>query len=224
MLRNVRTLALFVLCLSVLAALPGGPPAVADPGAVEAKLQTRMLGNADAPVTVEEYSSLTCPHCATFKRQVLPQLKADYIDTGKVKMTYHDFPLDALALAAAMITRCVPEDQYWSFLDRLFVEQDSWMTAEKPAAMLSDMAAEAGLSNDGFNACFANAPLMAGLRDKAREAAAAREIRSTPTFFINGERISGARPYEDFQEVIERKLAETEAEARAATRPASAGE
>jgi len=214
--RLVRSFALALLLLAGTGMAPGGDPqARADSGAAEALLRTRVLGSEDAPVTLEEYSSLTCPHCATFHRAILPQIKANYIDSGKVRMVYYDFPLDPLALAAAMLTRCVADDQYWPFLDRLFLDQATWARAENPGEALAKLAGEAGLDAAGFNACFGNAPLMTGIRDALEQSQQRHDIRSTPTFVINGEKVSGARPYPEFQAIIDRQLAAAAAPAAA---------
>lgn len=193
-----------------------------EPTDVDAMLAERTLGNPDAPVTLVEYSSLTCPHCASFHRATLPQIKQRYVDTDQVRIVYHDFPLDPFALAGAMIARCVSSEDgpYFDFLETLFAEQDEWARAEQPRDALQALAADAGLDEPAFNACLANGPLLAGIRSRTLEAAESLNIQSTPTFFVNGERVSGARPFSDFQTIIERKLKEAE-QASAVDAPAT---
>lgn len=198
---------------------PVGAQSAAEPGEDRLKdlLEPRALGNDDAPVTIVEYSSLTCPHCATFHRDTLPQLKAGYIDTGKVRLVFNDFPLDVLALGASMIARCVERDRYFEVLDRLFREQSQWARSEDPRAALAAIAKSEGLSEAAFNACLGNGKLMTGLRTQADEAAKEHAIRSTPTFLVNGDRVEGTVPYDRFKDIIDRKLGE---DARETTAPA----
>ena len=113
----------------------------------------RVLGKADAPITIIEYASLTCPHCADFDKEVLPELKTKYIETGKAKLVYRDFPLDQWAMRAAMLARCAPADKYFSFIDVLFQNQITWATAKDPMAALEKIGKLGGVSSEQFNAC-----------------------------------------------------------------------
>ena len=101
---------------------------------LEGMLKERVLGNPDATVELIEYSSLTCPHCASFHKETLGQVKKEFIDTGKVKLVYRDFPLDGLALRGAMLARCAPEGRYFAYLETLFHNQDAWTRAAGWAA------------------------------------------------------------------------------------------
>src|SRR5689334_23792973 len=109
--------------------------------------QDHVLGKADAPVTIIEYASLTCPHCAAFDRETLPKLKEKWIDTGKAKLVYRNFPFDKPALQAAMIAACAPSDRYFNFIDVLFQQQQQWATAQDPVAALTRIAKLGGLSD-----------------------------------------------------------------------------
>ncbi len=185
-------------------ALPGhGEPQPLD---VDRMLADRSLGAEDAPVTIIEYSSLTCGHCANFHHLTLPRIKEQYIETGKVRLIFRDFPLDTAALAASMLTRCVPEEDYFPFLETLFREQDSWMTAENIRGALVGLANDAGLSDADVAACLTNGQLLSGVRERAIAARDEFNINSTPSFLIEGELVSGALPFEHFQEIIERAL------------------
>lgn len=109
----------------------------ADVALAKVTADDKVLGDRDAPVTMIEYSSLTCPHCAHFHTDVLPRIKKEYIDTGKVKLVLRDFPLNQPALIAAQIAHCVPEDRYFGFVSVLFETQAAWAISEDPAAALS---------------------------------------------------------------------------------------
>lgn len=170
-------------------------------------LAERSLGAADAPVTIVEYSSLTCPHCATFHRETLPKIKKDYIDTGKARYVYSDFPLGRLALGASMIARCVEPQRYFGFLEMLFRGQQSWATSPEPLKELERMARFGGLSERDFVACLDNRTLLQGLQERARMAQERHDINSTPTFVIGESTVVGAQDYEKFKDVIDEALA-----------------
>ena len=181
------------------------PPA-GDQGPLGILLAERVMGSADAPVTMEEFSSLTCPHCANFHRDTLPKIKTAYIDTGKVKLIYRDFPLGALAMAAAMLARCGTPERYFGFLEVLFRGQQSWATSKDPRKELERVARFAGIGKAEFDACLDNEALLKGIQERAAEAQSRFGIESTPTFIINGTKLGGALPFEDFQTVIEKAL------------------
>lgn len=182
------------------------PPPAAGTSAVD-PLAERALGRADAPVTIVEHSSLTCPHCADFHAETLPKIKEAYIDTGKVRLVFSDFPLNRLALGAAMVARCVDEDRYFGMLDTLFRSQRSWAASEQPLAELERLARFAGLTGDEFTACLDNRTLLQGIQERARAAQQAYGINSTPTFIVNGRKVVGALPYDEFEAAIEAALA-----------------
>ena len=197
--RLIQALAICVITGSAAAATEVDP--------LEPLLAERSLGAPDAPVTLVEFSSLTCPHCASFHRETLPLIKEAYVATGKVRLVYHDFPLDTLALGAAMVARCVENERYFEVLEALFRSQATWARSEKPLKDLESVAVGAGLTEADFRACLNNGKLMIGIRKQAEEASQAREIHSTPTFFVNDERVTGAADFTTFRAVIERRLA-----------------
>jgi protein-disulfide isomerase len=172
----------------------------------QAMLTDRSLGNASAKVAIVEYSSLTCPHCADFHRDVLPQIKQEYIDKGLVRYVARDFPLDRVAMAAAMTARCVPPDRYFGFLDMLFRDQQAWARSANPLDDLRVRAQLAGLTSAEFDACLANQDLLKGIQTAAAEAQKRDGIESTPTFFIDGKKISGAASYDRFKSVIDEAI------------------
>jgi protein-disulfide isomerase len=187
------------------------PTAVADPAGggelMEAgPLGEKALGDPDAPVVIIEYASMTCPHCAAFHRETFPELRSEYIETGKVYHIFREFPLDPLATAAFMLGRCLEDDRYFAFISALFTRQDTWSRAQNPEEALFQMARQAGFSRDSFNACLTNQQILDGVNWVKDRAAERFDVRSTPTFFINGEMVRGAVPFSQFQEIIEGQL------------------
>ncbi len=190
-----------ILCLLLLPRI--GSAETAD---VDDMLADRILGDAAAPVTIIDYSSMTCPHCATFHNETLPRITEEYIDTGKVRLVFRDFPFGLLAKAAAMVSRCVDKDSYYGFLTVLFRSQHQWSQSKEPAVELERMARFAGLSKSDFEACLNNQALIKGIEENAAKAHEEHGIDSTPTFFINGKKISGAAPFDDFKTEIDEAL------------------
>ena len=172
----------------------------------QAMLSERSLGSPSAKVAIIEYSSLTCPHCADFHRDVLPHIKQEYIDKGLVRYVPRDFPLDGRALAAAMIARCVPPERYFAFLDMLFRDQQTWARSANPLEDLKVRAQLTGLSPAEVDACLADQNLLKGIQAGAGEARQRENIESTPTFFINGKKFSGAASYDKFKSAIDEAI------------------
>lgn len=175
-----------------------------DAGALETAnpLGEISMGQADAPVTIVEYSSLTCPHCGAFHRENLPQLKKQYIDTGKVRILFRPFPFDPYATAGAMLAQCVAPATRVGFLDILFKRQQQWIQNEDPMQVLQGLARQAGLSEADFVVCLKDQAMLDGIRYMQKAAAEELGVRSTPTFFINGEKLQGNQPLEEFEKVI----------------------
>lgn len=165
----------------------------------------RVLGKADAPITIFEYFSLTCPHCAEFEQDDYPKLKTQWIDTGKAKIVYRDYPLDRNALKAAMVARCAPPDHYAAFVQVLFQTQMDWGMNADPTQALKRIALLGGISENKFNQCINDDALSKKI--VAEEYAAQKDygVDSTPTFFINGKKVVGALPYDDFVKELEGK-------------------
>lgn len=162
----------------------------------------RILGNPDAPVTIVEYASLTCPHCAHFENDVLPELKKKWIDTGKVKLVLRDYPLDEPALRAAMIARCAPPDRFYAYVDTFFAAQDKWMMARDYREALARLVKLGGMSKDEFDNCLKNTKLEDRIVEGRLIASKELDVNSTPTFFINGAKFAGAPTVEDFDKVL----------------------
>lgn len=166
----------------------------------------RILGNPDAPVTMIEYSSMTCPHCASFHRDALPLIKKNYIDTGKLKLEMRDFPLNDGAVLGSLLARCAPEDRYFALVDLLFAQQQAWARSEGMIGELARIGGFAGMSQDDLQACFENEELFQAIREQREVWASTHEITSTPTFYINGVQVRGSQSYEEFERVIEEAL------------------
>jgi protein-disulfide isomerase len=181
--------------------------ASAAPPNVEEALADRVLGDPDAPVTIIEYSSLTCPHCRHFHLEILPEIKKNYIDTGKVKLIYRDFPFDQLGLLATVMTRCAPAERYFGFLDVLFQQQGSWSRSKDPMGDLSRIGKLGGLNPSDFEACLKNQALVDGLVQKRLDGQKKFDVNATPTFIIDGDhKIVGSQPYEDFDKILSKRV------------------
>jgi len=168
-------------------------------------LPDMVMGADNAPVTVIEYASMTCPHCAHFQETTFPELKKQYIDTGKVRYIFREFPLDNLAAAAFMLARCAGKDdksKYFAMIDTMFKQQRQW-AVEKPIPPMLAIAKQAGFTEESFNACLANQPILDGIEKIRTRAIKQFKVESTPTFFINGTKVPGAISIEEMAKVID---------------------
>lgn len=162
----------------------------------------RVLGKSDAPITIIEYSSLTCPHCAAFHADALPQIKTNWIEEGKAKLIYRHFPLDALALRAAAVANCIEGDRFFAFLDVLYRNQQRWTRNEDPLAAIGKLAALAGLGEERFQACVGNEEEMNRILKAAQKGREEFGIEATPTIIVNGKKMQGAQRYEAFEKMF----------------------
>lgn len=171
---------------------------------VASVMQDRVLGDANAPVTVIEYASMTCGHCATFHNDYLPEVKSQLIETGQVKFIFREFPLDAVALRASMMARCAPEDKFFGLLEVLFSNQRRWVSAQDPVEAMAKLGKLAGISDARFEACMMNQELETALLQQRQNATTEFNVNSTPTFvFNNGAKVqSGAMGVDAFKEII----------------------
>lgn len=165
-------------------------------------LGEKWLGQADAPVTMIEYASATCPHCANFHAKTLPLIKSEYIDAGKVRFAMREFPFDQLSLAAFMLARCAPEERYFDMIDVLFERQQTW-TRNNPKGELFKIAKLAGFTEKKFDACLKNEEVAKGIIAAKDHATSALGVNSTPTFFINDRKVAGNLPIGEFRTLIE---------------------
>lgn len=156
-----------------------------------------VMGDPKAPITMIEYASLTCPHCAHFNTTELPQIEEKWIKTGKVKLIYRDFPLDQIATKAAQLAECAGNDKYFAVLDMIFRGQGNWAVAQDPIAELSKSLRIAGMGENEVKACLANDAVATGVINDYR-GGETLGVNSTPTIFVNGEQFKGARSMEEF--------------------------
>jgi protein-disulfide isomerase len=159
-----------------------------------------VIGSADAPTTIVEYASMTCPHCAQFQTEVFPQLKTKYIDADKVKYMLREFPLDNLAAAAFMLARCSGNDRYYPMVDAMFSTQETWaVPGADGKERLLQIARQAGMSKEQFDKCLEDQDLFKKIVETRSIAHDKFQVDSTPTFFINGKRLKGDHQLKDFQ-------------------------
>lgn len=160
-------------------------------GGGAASTEAMTMGKADAPVLIEEYASTTCSHCGVFATTVFPEFKAKYIDTGKVKWTYHEFltPPEAVAAAGVLVARCAGKDKYFSVIDALFHSQEEMYRTGDARGTLLKVAQSAGMTEAQFNACVQDEAAAKALNERVEKAQKERNISSTPTFYINGKKL-----------------------------------
>ena len=200
------------LSLTGLAALAGLSPlrlissAMAQSASDVAKpvsLPDMALGPANASVTITEYASMTCPHCANFAINTFPTLKEKYIDTGKVRFIFREFPFDPVAAGAFMLARCAGNDKFFAVIDLLFHTQSTWAFEKKPLQPLLQTLKQTGFTEESFKACLANQKMLDGVEWVRNRGAEKFKVDSTPTFFINGQIQKGALSFEDMEKVIQ---------------------
>jgi protein-disulfide isomerase len=166
-----------------------------------------VVGSDKAPVTIIEYASMTCPHCAHFEMTTFPELKKRYIDTGKVRYMMREFPLDALAAAGFMLARCAGSDKYEAIIETLFAKQTDWVV-QQPIEPLKAIAKQFGFTEDSFNACLANQKVLDNIQVVRDHAVQKLGVQSTPTFFINGKRFVGDLSMDQIVKEVEPYLKE----------------
>jgi protein-disulfide isomerase len=169
---------------------------------VQAAEGERFIGKVDAPIVIIEYASLTCPHCAAFHTEILPQVKVQYIDTGKARLVFRDFPLDQVAVRGSMLARCAPPDRYFAFLDAMFRNQSAWAFAKDPMAGLLRIAKLGGLSQEQFDQCMADKTLEEAVLEERLTGARDFNVNATPTLIVNGKKTENPRSFEEFDRVL----------------------
>ncbi len=164
------------------------------------------LGSADAPVTVIEYASLTCPHCASFHRDTWPAIKAQYVDTGKARFIFREVYFEQFGLWASMIARCGGESTFHSYISTFLNRQQEWTRAEDVVAEMMRIGRLGGLPAERMQACLTDADFMNRLVADYQANATEHNVRSTPTFIINGESHSGAMSAAQFSALLDKHL------------------
>lgn len=168
-------------------------------------LPEKIVGDLEAPVTIIEYASMTCPHCRTFHKEIFPEIKKKYIDTGMAKLYFREFPFDPASAAAFMLARCAGDDKYFSMVDVLFEKQSTWRTG-KVVEELFKISKLAGFTQESFNACLKNQELLDNVLAIQKKAAEDYGVNATPTFFINGTRYTGSMSVEEMGKAIESQV------------------
>jgi protein-disulfide isomerase len=161
-----------------------------------------VLGKADAPVTIVEYASMTCPHCANFHKTTYPALKSKYIETGKVRFIFREFPLDDLAVAASMLARCAGAEKSMALIDVLFASQDKWAVRD-PIPALLQIAKQAGFTQASFDECLKDQKLYNNILAMRERGSKEFKVESTPTLFVNGKLQKGGATIEELDKLIQ---------------------
>lgn len=211
--RNIWFLLVFLLTLTgvnpTVAQAPADPAArvAVDPKTLAPRKEgdDMVMGAPNAPITIIEYASLTCPHCANFHTGSLPQIKEQYIDRGLVKFIYRDFPLDRAALWASMLARCSGPERYFGFLDVLFRQQNTWARGNDAQAIqdnLKRLARLGGFSDATFSSCLSDKAVETAVLDQSLKGEREFKISSTPTLIINGNKHTGSISFEDIDKVL----------------------
>jgi protein-disulfide isomerase len=184
----VRLLALVLLLVPRFAGAADGDSYAID----------QMMGKADAPVTILEYASLTCPHCAHFAETTVTKIKSEWVDTGKAKLIYRDFPTGpvAVSLVASMVTHCAGPQRYFGVLDLLFRTQEKWITSRAPIEEIKRIVRLAGIGDAEVDACLQRTDLKDAITARAEDGARRYNIESTPSLVINGKLVTGAQSYD----------------------------
>jgi protein-disulfide isomerase len=180
-----------------------GTTVAVDQLMAEGALPDMSLGKSDAPVTIVEYASMTCSHCAAFHEATYPALKSKYIDTGKVRFILREFPLDPLATAGFMLARCAGPDKRNAMIDLLFAQQKNWAFNEKPIEALSNLVKQTGMTQESFEACLKDQSLYEKVNEVRNKGAEKFGVNATPTFFINGRKQSGEISPATLDQIIE---------------------
>jgi protein-disulfide isomerase len=181
---------------------PAKPPAAAAEDPLTLTADDRVLGKPDAAVTIIEYGSLTCPHCAAFDAEVLPKLKEKWIDSGKAKLVLRPFPRDGDDLHAASVALCASPDRFYAFIDAIFASQDQWMAASDKKAALARIALLGGVNKTKFDACYDDKTASDKLLASRLVASQQLGVDSTPTFFINGKKLDSAPTADAFEAAL----------------------
>jgi protein-disulfide isomerase len=167
-------------------------------------LPDMAIGPANATVTITEFASMTCPHCAAFTEKVFPKIKTEFIDTGKIRFVFREFPLDIKAAAGSMLARCIAKDdapKYFAVIDLLFKQQNDWVV-KNTTETLTRIGKQAGLTQAQVEDCLKDQALLDKIAADQKYAAEVLKVDSTPTFFINGEKVKGEQSFEEFAKRI----------------------
>ncbi|MEM8703475.1 MAG: thioredoxin domain-containing protein [Pseudomonadota bacterium] len=203
----LKTTAVASAALGVAASFPALAQSVdMDDLLVPGPLGDKILGEENAPVTVVEYASMTCGHCANFHKNTWKPLKEQYVDTGKVRFIFREVPLDPVSAAAFMLARCAPAENYFEIVDTMFENQRAWAFSDNPYNSLLDFSKQIGFTQESFEECLTNQGLLDAVNAVRDRAANEFGVSSTPTFFINGARHPGAMSIDQMGALIDAEL------------------
>ena len=196
---------LFILLMTFVFSLEANESSV-----LEIKDNDFVIGDKDAPITIIEYASMSCTHCASFHNNTLNELKTEYIDTGKVRFVFRDFPFNYPALLGSMMMRCIPNEVRYDYMNALYLLQKSWVVRENATTMqeLYKIMQSGGMTKDEFDACYRNEQLENEILEGVIAAQKEFNIRSTPSFLVNGKLIEGNKSIKEFRQIIDKILSE----------------
>lgn len=200
----MKTRSFFSSCFALIVMLLVSPVTAKAEG-----LPDHVLGKANAPVTVIEYASLTCSHCADFYAKVMPEIEKKYVDTGKVRFIYRDFPLDSVGLRASALAHCMPDEQFYPFVKILFNNYASWIKNLKFQDVLIKYAEMSGMPTEKAKTCIEDSKMMDAIIARQKEAMEKYKVKATPTFIIgdDAEVVMGAQTVEAFSAILDKHLA-----------------
>ena len=205
-LNNISLRYLFLICFFL---LPFSS-SISSKTALDITESDFIIGNKDAPITIIEYASMSCSHCADFHIKTLPQLIEKYVDTGKIKIVFRDFPFNYPALLGSMMVRCIPENARYEYTQALYQLQSKWVNREnsKTTQELYKIMQSGGMAKKEFNNCINNVDLEKGILQSLMNAQSEFDIKSTPSFLINGLLVEGNKSLKDFSKIIDRLILE----------------
>jgi len=202
--RSILTLAGLALPAGLLPAAARAQQGTGQAAEADPRMAERSTGRPEAPVTVIEYFSLTCGHCAAFHRDTWPRVKRDLVETGRMRMVWRDFPLDQVGLMAAMVARALPPERYEGFISTLFQMQDRWAfnRNSEPRRELARLAAVAGMSQETFDATVTDQALGRAVLDVRLQGQSQHNVNSTPTFVFGSRVVPGNMPFDRFAQIV----------------------
>ena len=201
---------LFIIFLSLFTTFPNLSVFAIDLSALNISENDFVIGDEDAPITIIEYASMSCSHCANFHKNTLPDLKTEYIDTGKVRMIFRDFPFNYPALLGSMMMRCIPNEVRYDYMNVLYQLQSKWVNRDPIVTKkeLYKIMQSGGMTKDEFDSCYSNLDIENEILEAVMAAQNDFNIRSTPSFIVNGNLVEGNKNTKEFRQIIDKILSE----------------
>mgnify|MGYP001406369942 FL=1 len=201
---------LFIIFLSLFTTFPNLSVFAIDLSALKISENDFVIGDEDAPITIIEYASMSCSHCANFHKNTLPDLKTEYIDTGKVRMIFRDFPFNYPALLGSMMMRCIPNEVRYDYMNVLYQLQSKWVNRDPKVTKkeLYKIMQSGGMTKDEFDSCYSNLDIENEILEAVMAAQNDFNIRSTPSFIVNGNLVEGNKNTKEFRQIIDKILSE----------------